>query len=85
MAKSATGRIWAMGEYGGMVTMDHAPWFDGDGDLFEQSRVKLADTDGSGDDFDILYLASDGIRIYLNQAGNAWSEARVLPQFAPAR
>ena len=70
------------GEYGSMVTMDHAPWFEDD-DLFNQSRVRLADTDGSGTT-DILYLASDGIRIYLNQAGNAWSEARVLREFAPA-
>jgi RHS repeat-associated protein len=69
------------GEFGAKVSMDHAPWFEDD-DLFEQSRVKLADTDGSGTT-DIVYLASDGIRIYLNQAGNGWSEARVLPQFAP--
>jgi RHS repeat-associated protein len=69
------------GEFGAKVTMDNAPWFE-DQDLFNQSRIKLADTDGSGTT-DILYLASDGIRIHLNQAGNGWSEARVLRQFAP--
>jgi RHS repeat-associated protein len=69
------------GKFGRKVTMDNAPWFEVV-DLFEQSRVKLADTDGSGTT-DILYMARDGIRIYLNQAGNAWSDARVLRQFAP--
>ncbi|MFZ0420269.1 MAG: SpvB/TcaC N-terminal domain-containing protein, partial [Candidatus Sulfotelmatobacter sp.] len=68
------------GVYGPMVVMDNAPWFDED-DLFEQSRVKLSDTDGSGCT-DIVYLGRDGIQIYLNEAGNGWSEARVLPQFA---
>jgi RHS repeat-associated protein len=65
------------GKFGGKVVMDNAPWFE-DEDLFEQSRVKLADTDGSGT-VDIVYLAHDGIRIYLNQSGNGWSDARVLP------
>jgi RHS repeat-associated protein len=69
------------GKFGPKVTMDNAPWFEDD-DLFDQSRVKLSDTDGSGTT-DILYLASDGVRIYLNQAGNGWSDARVLRQFAP--
>ena len=70
------------GNFGRKVTMDHAPWFENDS-VFDQSRVKLADTDGSGTT-DIVYLASDGIRIYLNQLGNGWSDARVLSQFAPA-
>jgi RHS repeat-associated protein len=69
------------GKFGPKVTMDNAPWFEDDG-LFDQSRVKLADTDGSGTT-DILYLASDGIRVYLNEAGNGWSAVRVLPQFFP--
>ena len=70
------------GKFGAKVSMDNAPWFEDD-DLFNQARVKLFDTDGSGT-ADIVYLASDGIRIYLNQLGNAWSSARVLGQFAPA-
>jgi RHS repeat-associated protein len=40
----------------------------------------LADTDGSGTT-DILYLGRDAICIFLNEAGNAWSDARVLRQF----
>ncbi|HET6211686.1 MAG TPA: toxin TcdB middle/C-terminal domain-containing protein, partial [Micromonosporaceae bacterium] len=43
-------------------------------------RVRLADTDGSGI-ADIVYLGTDGLHIYLNEAGNAWSDARVLAQF----
>ena len=62
--------------------MENAPLFEDD-DLFNQARVKLFDTDGSGT-ADIVYLASDGIRIYLNYSGNGWSDAHVLPQFAPA-
>jgi RHS repeat-associated protein len=70
------------GEFGPKVVMDNAPWFE-DKDVFDQSRVRLSDTDGSGCT-DIVYLASDGIEIYLNQAGNGWSDARVLRQFAAA-
>jgi len=70
------------GKFGAKVTMDNSPWFD-ECDLFDQERVRLADTDGSGTT-DIAYLGSDGIRIYLNEAGNGWSSAkhlRYLPAF----
>ena len=69
------------GSFGPKVVMENAPWFD-DADLFEQSRVRLTDTDGSGN-ADIVYLGKNGIQIYLNLAGNGWTSARVLPQFAP--
>jgi RHS repeat-associated protein len=69
------------GVFGPKVVMDNAPWFDND-TLFEQWRVKLADTDGNGC-ADIVYLGSDGIRVYVNESGNSWSNARVLPQFFP--
>ena len=69
------------GVFGPKVVMDNAPWF-ADEDIFEQSRVRLADTDGSGCT-DIVYLGADAIRIYLNQSGNSWSGARILKQFAP--
>lgn len=64
--------------YGHKVRMEHPPWFE-DEDLFEQSRVLLADTDGSGTT-DIVYLGHDAIQIYLNYSGNGWSDARVLRQ-----
>jgi len=67
------------GRFGAKVTMDHSPWFD-EPDLFDQNRIRLADTDGSGTT-DILYVAHDGILIYLNETGNAWSTARHLRRF----
>jgi RHS repeat-associated protein len=67
------------GRFGAKVTMDNAPRFD-DPDLFDQNRIRLADTDGSGTS-DILYLGTDGIRIFLNETGNGWSSARHLRQF----
>ena len=67
------------GRFGPKVTMDNAPWFD-DPDLFDQRRVRLADTDGSGAT-DLVYLRHDGIHIYLNETGGAWSDARQLPRF----
>jgi RHS repeat-associated protein len=64
------------GHFGRKVTMDRAPWFDTP-DLFDQKRIQLADTDGSGT-ADILYLSPNGIQVYLNEAGNGWSGGRVL-------
>jgi len=62
--------------FGAKVTMDNAPWFDYP-DLFDQRRIRLADVDGSGV-IDILYLHSDGIKIYFNQSGNSWSAPLAL-------
>jgi RHS repeat-associated protein len=70
------------GVFGAKIVMDNAPWF-ADDDIFQQSRIKLADTDGSGCT-DIVYLGSSSIRIYLNHSGNAWSDARILSQFPSA-
>ncbi|MFN0088302.1 MAG: SpvB/TcaC N-terminal domain-containing protein [Blastocatellia bacterium] len=70
------------GRFGAKVTMDDAPRFDAP-DLFDRRRIRLADIDGSGVT-DILYLGSGGIRIYLNQSGNRWSEARPLDPFPRA-
>lgn len=67
--------------FGPKVTMDQAPWFD-HVDQFSQSRIRLADIDGSGAT-DIIYLGRDGARIYFNQSGNRLSEQRPLPQFPP--
>ena len=69
------------GRFGAKVTMDNAPRFDSQ-DLFDQKRIRLADIDGSGLT-DIIYLHSDGVRLYFNQAGNGWSaaqETKVFPQ-----
>ena len=67
------------GRFGAKVTMDNAPWFDTP-DQFDQRRIRLADIDGSGV-VDIIYLAADGVRLYFNQSGNRWSDARLLSNF----
>jgi RHS repeat-associated protein len=67
------------GRFGAKVTMDRAPRLD-QPDQFDQSRIRLADTDGSGTT-DLLYLGRDGVKIFLNQAGNGWSSARHLRRF----
>jgi RHS repeat-associated protein len=67
------------GRFGAKITMDAAPWFD-DAGLFEETRIRLADTDGSGTT-DILYLGRDGVAVYLNESGNGWSSARRVRQF----
>ena len=65
------------GRFGAKVTMDGAPWFDPP-DQFNPSRIRLADVDGSGVT-DVLYLGRDGVRVYFNHSGNAWSPATTLP------
>ncbi len=67
------------GRFGAKVTMDHSPWFD-TADLFDQRRIRLADTDGSGTS-DILYLGHSGLEVFLNETGNAWSSARHVDPF----
>lgn len=64
------------GSFGAKVLMDRSPWFD-ENKLFDPRRVRLADTDGSGTT-DLLYLAGNEIHVYLNQAGNSWSERKVV-------
>ena len=64
------------GRFGPKVTMDNSPWFDLP-DSFDQKRIRLADTDGSGTT-DILYLGAHDIDVYLNQSGNSWSSRRAL-------
>ncbi len=67
------------GRFAGKVTMHNAPRFDHD-ELFKQARIRFADIDGSGT-ADLIYLHPAGIKIYLNQSGNGWSDAQTLPVF----
>jgi hypothetical protein len=67
------------GQFGAKVTMDNAPLLDF-ADQFDQRRVRLADVDGSGT-MDLIYLGSDGVRLYLNQSGNQWTEPHLMSQF----
>jgi RHS repeat-associated protein len=67
------------GRFGAKVTMDRSPRFD-HADQFEHRRLRLADLDGSGTT-DLIYLHRDGVRLYFNESGNGWSEARHLHGF----
>jgi RHS repeat-associated protein len=67
------------GRFGSKITMDRSPWFD-TADVFDQRRIRLADTDGSGTS-DILYLGHSRVEVFLNEAGNGWSSARGVDPF----
>jgi len=67
------------GRFGPKVTMDNAPWFDSP-DQFDEKRLRLADIDGSGTT-DIIYLHRQGVNVYRNQCGNAWSGIERLSNF----
>jgi RHS repeat-associated protein len=64
------------GRFGQKIVMDRSPWFDEPG-LFDNRRIRLADTDGSGPT-DILYVAAHEILVFLNESGNALSHPRTL-------
>jgi RHS repeat-associated protein len=64
------------GRFGPKIVMARSPWFDQSG-LFDNRRIRLADTDGSGT-VDFLYLTDTEIHVYLNECGNALSERKVL-------
>lgn len=70
------------GKFGVKVTMDLAPRFVSE-DQFDPHRIRLADVDGSGT-ADLLYLGADGIRLWFNQAGNAWSTPTLIAVFPSA-
>jgi RHS repeat-associated protein len=66
------------GRFGAKITMDYPPCFDSL-DLFNPSRIRLADIDGTGTT-DIIYLGADTIRCWFNRSGNGWSvEPAVIP------
>jgi RHS repeat-associated protein len=70
------------GRFGAKVTMANAPRFDRP-DLFDPRRIRLTDIGGSGTT-DIIYIGTQGIALYFNQAGNAWSPPRLLTRFPRA-
>lgn len=67
------------GNFGRKVTFKSSPRFDTT-DQFDPRRIQFADIDGSGTN-DIIYLARDGIAIYLNQSGNGFSEQKLISSF----
>ena len=65
------------GCFGAKVTMCNSPWF-AESDQFNQARIRIADVDGSGTN-DIIYVAHDGVNIYRNLAGNAFTDPKRVP------
>ena len=70
------------GRFGARVSMDDAPWFDRP-ELFDQRLIRLTDVDGSGVT-DIIYLGSDGARVFFNRSGNRWSALPAPVPFPPS-
>jgi RHS repeat-associated protein len=73
------------GRFGAKVTMDFPNRADPPScfdhrDRFDHKRILLADIDGTGTT-DIIYLDSDGVRLYFNQSGNSWSAPQTLRVF----
>jgi RHS repeat-associated protein len=72
------------GRFGRKVLMDNPPCVTNP-ERFDPRRVRLADLDGSGT-ADLIYPEHDGVRVYWNESGNAFSEritlALPVPQVA---
>jgi RHS repeat-associated protein len=64
------------GRFGHKIVMERSPCFDEPGQ-FDNRRIRLADTDGSGTT-DILYVDAHAVHVFLNQSGNALSDPRTL-------
>ncbi|KAF3929568.1 hypothetical protein ABW19_dt0206573 [Dactylella cylindrospora] len=81
----ANGRIsyWpnlGYGKFGRETVMDNSPTF-GDASGFDHARIRLLDVYGSGNS-DLVYLkAGGGAVVYLNQAGNSWSNPGTVECF----
>jgi RHS repeat-associated protein len=67
------------GNFGARISMDDAPVFDLP-DLFDSSYLQLADINGTGAT-DIIYLGQNKCRVWLNLAGNGWSEPVAIDPF----
>ncbi|WP_063043903.1 SpvB/TcaC N-terminal domain-containing protein [Nocardia pseudovaccinii] len=69
------------GRFGAKIRMANAPVFDHP-DRFDQRRIRLADIDGSAPT-DLIYLGSDGIRLWFNESGNGWSAPERIDTLVP--
>ena len=67
------------GKFGPMVTMGGAPCF-APSNLYDPKRVRLADVDGSGT-ADLIYVGTDGVHVWMNQAGNGFGDRTQLAVF----
>ncbi|MEQ9320653.1 MAG: VCBS repeat-containing protein, partial [Polyangiaceae bacterium] len=67
------------GQFGARVVMSNPPTLDRP-NLYDPSRVRMADVDGSGP-ADILYIRDDGVWLWRNQAGNGFSPPEKVAAF----
>ncbi|KAH7138741.1 insecticidal toxin complex protein [Dendryphion nanum] len=65
------------GQFGLAVHMANSPVFVEDNEKFDPQRLRFADVDGSGV-ADLLYLGEEGVGIWLNEAGNGWSDGYLI-------
>lgn len=61
------------GKFGAKVNMTNAPFFDLP-DIYNSGYIQIADINGTGAG-DLIYLGKGSCLIWLNLAGNGWSEA----------
>ncbi len=66
------------GKFGKPVSMKNSPWMDYT-EYFDNSRIRLYDINSSGL-ADLLYLGSDGIKVWYNESGNSWTEGEIIAQ-----
>ena len=69
------------GQFGAKITLGNSPWLDNQGS-YNPLFLYIADIDGSGTS-DLLYISPKGIDIYLNNAGNCFSDRKRLSHVLP--
>ncbi|MYY08029.1 sugar-binding protein [Streptomyces sp. SID4919] len=69
------------GRFGARVVMDNAPHLDHP-DRYDPRRVHFADVDGTGP-ADLVHVGADGVDIFVNLLGNAWSDPARPTAFPP--
>jgi RHS repeat-associated protein len=68
------------GRFGNMIRMGGLSPFAVASDLFDPSRLRLTDVEGSGTT-DLIYLGDHGAMIYRNLSGNRFAPSEYLSQF----
>ena len=69
------------GRFGAKVVMENAPVFE-HADYFNPTRIRFVDLSGTGT-ADLLYLGAEGVRYWLNESGNRFSDAHDLGAIPP--
>jgi RHS repeat-associated protein len=69
------------GRFGNRVQMSGSPRLDTP-DGFDPKRLKIGDIDGTGTT-DLIYVARDGVHVYLNQSGNYLAAQPVIATLPP--